>query len=145
MAGLVDGRCLRSVSPLNDVGRRRVYSHARDRSSPEGEESLAFSLAEGVVMGGTWRMEDLPTNLPALCHRNVPIVLWHTGWSLSSGKDLSCNTPNRALSDDPHQIPILLSSAALHDIWQWMPASQPATTRHAYDGVRLSYSNYAHS
>ena len=77
MAGLVDGRCLRSVSPLNDVGRCRVYSHARNRSPPEGKKSLAFSLGWlGALRlsGGSdhWRVEDLPTDLPTLCHPSSP-------------------------------------------------------------------------
>ena len=44
-------------------------------------------------------VKDFPTNLQR-CHPNFPISR-HTSWSLPSGKDLSCKTPNRTLSDDP--------------------------------------------
>ena len=178
MAGLVDGRCLRSVSPLNDVGRRRVYSHARDRSPPEGEELLAFSLgwlgAPGLIGGsgherlsrikkkrkgkkkkgvtsGTWRVEDLPTNLPTLCHPSSPSLAFSSsGGSLvfySQGRvsRVMLQTgrfPKIPSRFTPNSDPIILSSIACHAV---LPASQPATTRHAYNRTRLSYSNYARS
>ena len=107
--------------------------------------------SEGMVTSGTWRVEDLPTNLPTLCHPSSPSLAFSSsGGSLvfySQGRvsRVMLQTgrfPKIPSLFTPNSDPIILSSIPCHTV---LPASQPTTTRHAYNRTRLSYSNYARS